>query len=150
MFTKNCTALIQSDSTNVFGYIINFHNKVPSTITITGISVPTEAWGGGHSDFVFIFHFSFFVLNVLIFTSQFCFSIEISVFIFYFSVSVFHVFSLRHYAFRLEFRFLFLLFRVFLTFLFLPIYFVLLFIFALTSLVPFVCFFHFFIFCFGF
>ena len=122
MFTKNCTALIQSDSTNLFGYIINFHNKVPSTITITGISVPTEAW----------------------------FSIEISVFIFYFSVSVFHVFSLRHYAFRLEFRFLLLLFRVFLTFLFLPIYFVLLFIFALTSLVPFVCFFHLFIFCFGF
>ena len=55
MFTKNCTALIQSGSTNVFGYIINFHNKVPSTITITGISVPTEAWGGGDIVISFLF-----------------------------------------------------------------------------------------------
>ena len=60
---------------------------------------------GPDSDFVFIFHFSVyifyvsvfafyfsvFVLNVLIFTSSFCFSIEISVFIFSFSVFVFNV-----------------------------------------------------------
>ena len=43
--------------------------------------------GGAHSDFVFIFHFSVFVFNVLIFTSPFSFS----VFVFYFSVSLFNV-----------------------------------------------------------
>ena len=44
-----------------------------------------------HSDFVFIFHFPIFVFHVLIFTSPFSFSVEISVFIFYFSVFVFNV-----------------------------------------------------------
>ena len=63
--------------------------------------------GGPDSDFVFFFFFTFrflffmfpflfftfqfFVLNVLIFTSSFCFSIEISVFILFFSVFVFNV-----------------------------------------------------------
>ena len=47
--------------------------------------------GGPHSDFVFICHFSLYVFNFLIFTSPFCFSVEISVFIFYFSVFVFNV-----------------------------------------------------------
>ena len=68
---------------------------------------------GPHSDFVFIFYFSLyvfnfliftslicfsvffcyffvFVLNVLIFTLSFCFWVEISVFILYFSVFVFN------------------------------------------------------------
>ena len=51
-------------------------------------SVSYGSPGETHSDFVFIFHFSIFVLNLLIFTSPFCFSVEISVFIFYFSVFV--------------------------------------------------------------
>ena len=84
--------------------------------------------GGPHSDFVFICHFSLYVFNFLIFTSPFCFSVEISVFIFYFSVSFLTLrFSLRHFAYRLRFRFLFYYFSIlFLTFLFLLIYFVLL------------------------
>ena len=50
---------------------------------------------GPHSDFVFIFHFSIFVFNFLIFTSPFSFSAEISVFSFYFSVFVsnFYIFT---------------------------------------------------------
>ena len=97
--------------------------------------------GGPHSDFVFICHFSLYVFNFLIFTSPFCFSVEISVFIFYFSVFVFNVliftssfcfwveisvfifyfsvsfltlrFSLRHFAYRLRFGFLFYYFSIF-------------------------------------
>ena len=61
--------------------------------------------GGPHSEFVFIFHFSVFifyvsvfvfyfsvfVLNVLIFTSSFCFSVLVLVFILSFSVFVINV-----------------------------------------------------------
>ena len=70
--------------------------------------------GGPHSDFVFICHFSLYVFNFLIFTSPFCFSVEISVFIFYFFVSFLTLrFSLRHFAYRLRFRFLFYYFSIF-------------------------------------
>ena len=46
---------------------------------------------GTLSDFLFIFHFFIFVFNFLLFTSPFCFSVEIFVFIFYFSVFAFNV-----------------------------------------------------------
>lgn len=109
---------------------------------------PTEARGGGTlSDF----HFSIFVFNFLLFTSQFALRLRFSIsfFTFPFSFLTFW-FSLRHFAFRLTFpfsltfwfslryfafRFYFTFPFLFLTFLFFPIYFVLLFIFiyALNS-----------------
>ena len=54
----------------------------------------TEAYGspvGTLSDFLLIFHFFVFVFNFLLFTSPFCFSVEIFVLIFYFSVFAFNV-----------------------------------------------------------
>ena len=46
---------------------------------------------GTLSDFLLIFHFIVFVFNFLLFTSPFCFSVEIFVLIFYFSVFAFNV-----------------------------------------------------------
>ena len=83
---------------------------------------------GTLSDFLFIFHFFIFVFNFLLFTSPFCFSVEIFVFIFYFSVFAFNV--LIFTSLWCHSIFLFFYFSLFISksFLFLPLYFVLLFL----------------------
>ena len=112
-------------------------NNFYQIINSLGGTFCTEAQGG-HSDFVSICHFSIFVFNFVIFTLPFCFLVEISVFLF--NLYVFNVLIFNStFCFLVEtsvFTFPFL----FLTFLFLPIYFISLFSFVLTSLFSF--FFH--------
>ena len=112
-------------------------NNFYQIINSLGGTFCTEAQGG-HSDFVSICHFSIFVFNFVIFTLPFCFSVEISVCLF--NLYVFNVLIFNStFCFLVEtlvFTFPFL----FLTFLFLPIYFISLFSFVLTSLFSF--FFH--------
>ena len=67
-----------------------------------------EAQGGHIVISVLFFTFPFLFLTFFISTSPLSFLIDISVFIFNFSVFVFNVLiSLRYFAFRLRFRFLF-------------------------------------------
>ena len=71
--------------------ILRYQLQLVHNYIIAPAGITTEAQGGHIVISFFIFHFSIFVFNFLIFTSPFCFSVDISVFIFYFSVLLFKV-----------------------------------------------------------